>query len=118
MIMAIGLWRCRTRTEHFSGRLHELEVRVQLLSWWCQGEDDGDDDDDAEGEDNGDDEGKDDNDDEEGDDDGDEGKDDDEEDDDYDDDCISVNTWIKRPSPKPDTADDGQEGNKVGGWGW
>ena len=28
-----------------------------------------------------------------------------------------VNTWIKRPSPKPDTAvaDDGQEGNKVGG---
>ena len=28
-----------------------------------------------------------------------------------------VNTWIKRPSPKPDTArsDDGQEGKKVGG---
>ena len=70
----------------------------------CSDNQDNDEDDDEE----------DDEDDQGNDDDDDEGKDGD------DDDCISVNTWIKRPSPKPDTAvaDDGQEGNKVGGWGW
>ena len=44
---------------------------------------------------------------------------DDDIDDDDNDDWISVNTWIKRPSPKLDSAvgDDGLEGNKVGGGG-